>query len=102
MNVKSSRADWLLFIALGFIWGSSYLFIKIGVDAGLPPFTLIMARLFIGFCLLATVLIVAREPLPRERRMYAHLAVMGAISVALPFALITWAEQYAESSLAAT
>ena len=61
-----------------------------------------MARLFIGFCLLATVLIVAREPLPRERRMYAHLAVMGVISVALPFALITWAEQYAESSLAAT
>ena len=40
-----------------------------------------MARLFIGFCLLATVLIVAREPLPRERRMYAHLAVMGVISV---------------------
>ena len=98
----NSRTDWLLFIALGFIWGSSYLFIKIGVDAGLPPFTLIMARLFIGFCLLAAVVIAAREPLPRERRMYGHLAVMGAIGVAIPFALITWAEKYTESSLAAT
>src|SRR3954468_6606161 len=102
MTVKSSRNDWLLFLALGFVWGSSYLFIKIGVDAGLPPFTLILARLFLGFCLLAAVLLVAREPLPREPKMYAHLAVMGAISVAIPFSLITWAEQYTESSLAAT
>jgi len=102
MTVKSSRNDWLLFLALGFLWGSSYLFIKIGVDAGLPPFTLITARLFIGFCFLATVLIAAREPLPREPKMYGHLAVMGAISVAIPFSLITWAERYTESSLAAT
>src|SRR5688572_24812163 len=29
----SSRLDWLLFVLLGFFWGSSYLFIKIGVDA---------------------------------------------------------------------
>ena len=28
--------------------------------------------------------------------MYGHLAVMGAIGVAIPFALITWAEQYTE------
>src|SRR6476469_5434142 len=102
MNVKSSRTDWLLFIALGFLWGSSYLFIKIGVDAGLPPFTLITARLFIGFCFLATVLIEARDPLRREPKMYGHLAVMGAISVASPSSLITWAEQDTESSLAAT
>ena len=104
MTVKpsppNSRTDWLLFIALGFIWGSSYLFIKIGVDAGLPPFTLIMGRLLIGFTLLAVVVIAAREPLPREPRMWGHLAVMGAVSVALPFALITWAEQSVDSSLA--
>jgi drug/metabolite transporter (DMT)-like permease len=98
----NSRTDWLLFLALGFLWGSSYLFIKIGVDAGLGPFTLIMGRLFIGFCLLASVVIGAREPLPRERVMYAHLAVMGVINILIPFSLITWAEQTAESSLAAT
>ena len=51
--MKSSRNDWLLFLLLGFVWGSSYLFIKIGVDAGLTPFTLIMLRLFFGFLLLA-------------------------------------------------
>ena len=45
MDARSSRIDWLIFAALGFFWGSSYLFIKIGVDHGLEPFTLIMFRL---------------------------------------------------------
>ena len=92
--------DWLLFVLLGFLWGSSYLFIKIGVEAGLPPFTLVTLRLLIGFALLASVVAVAREPLPREPRMYAHLLVMGVVNIALPFALITWAEQSVDSTVA--
>ncbi len=98
---SSTRFDWILFILLGFFWGSSYLFIKIGVEAGLQPFTLVAARLFFGLLLLATVVALAREALPREPRMYGHLAVMGFFSVALPFMLITWAEQSVDSSLAA-
>ena len=98
---SSSRADWLLFILLGFLWGSSYLFIKIGVDAGLQPFTLVSLRLLIGLALLAAVVIIARESLPREPRIYGHLVVMGFFSVALPFMLITWAELSVDSSLAA-
>ncbi|MGH2445018.1 MAG: DMT family transporter [Candidatus Limnocylindria bacterium] len=97
----SSRLDWLLFVLLGFFWGSSYLFIKIGVDAGLQPFTLVSLRLLIGFALLAVVVAVAREALPRDPRTYGHLAILGLFSVALPFTLITFAEQSVDSSLAA-
>lgn len=97
----SSRLDWALFILLGFFWGSSYLFIKIGVDAGLQPFTLVSLRLLIGLVLLAVVVGMARESLPRDLRMYGHLVVLGLFSVALPFTLITWAEQSVDSSLAA-
>jgi len=100
MTARSSRLDWLLFLLLGFFWGSSYLFIKIGVDAGLPPFMLITLRLFIGFVLLASVVAIAREPLPREPRTYGHLIVMGAVNIAIPFSLITWAELTVESALA--
>jgi drug/metabolite transporter (DMT)-like permease len=102
MASRSSRIDWLIFLALGFFWGSSYLFIKIGVDAGLQPFTLIMFRLLIGFVVLATVVAIAREPLPREPRMYGHLFVMGVINIAIPFGLITFAERIPsiDSSLA--
>ena len=100
--MNSSRVDWLLFILLGFFWGSSYLFIKIGVDAGLEPFTLVSLRLLIGFLLLAGVVAALRVPLPREGRTYLHLVVLGFFSVALPFFLITWAEQSVDSALAAT
>jgi drug/metabolite transporter (DMT)-like permease len=99
---RSSRIDWLLFLALGFMWGSSYLFIKIGVEAGLTPFTLVALRLGIGFMLLATVVLVARESLPRDPRVYGHLIVMGAMNIAIPFSLITWAELSVTSALAAT
>ncbi len=101
MTSRGSRLDWLIFLALGFFWGSSYLFIKIGVDHGLQPFTLIMFRLLIGFALLASVVATARQPLPRDPRMYGHLFVMGVINIAIPFSLITYAEQTVDSSLAA-
>jgi drug/metabolite transporter (DMT)-like permease len=101
MASRGSRLDWLIFLALGFFWGSSYLFIKIGVDNGLQPFTLIMFRLLIGLVLLASVVRLAGEPLPRDPRMYGHLFVMGVINIAIPFSLITYAEQTVDSSLAA-
>ena len=97
---SSSRIDWLIFLALGFLWGSSYLFIRIGVQHGLEPFTLIMFRLLIGFLLLAVVVAAARERLPRDARTYGHLFVMGAVNIAIPFSLITFAEQSVDSSLA--
>jgi drug/metabolite transporter (DMT)-like permease len=97
----SGRLDWLLFVLLGFFWGSSYLFIRIGVEAGMRPFTLVTLRLVIGFLLLASVVIVARQRLPREPRTYGHLVIVAVLSVALPFSLISWAEQSVASSLAA-
>jgi len=98
---RTAQIDYLLFALLGFFWGSSYLFIKIGVEDGLTPFTLITFRLLIGFLLLLTVVLVARERIPPFGRIYGHLFVMGAINIAVPFSLITWAEQSVDSSVAA-
>ena len=100
MTTAGSRVDWLLFVVLGFLWGSSYMFIKIGVDAGLPPFTLVALRLLLGFALLAAVVAVAREHLPRDRTTYRHLLVMAVVNIVIPFTLITWAEQRVDSTLA--
>jgi drug/metabolite transporter (DMT)-like permease len=98
--VRSSRIDWLIFLALGCMWGSSYLFIKIAVD-DFGTFTLVALRLAVGAALLWTVVRLAGQRLPRERRMYGHLLVMGLLNIALPFLLITWAERTVESALAA-
>jgi drug/metabolite transporter (DMT)-like permease len=100
MNARSNRIDWLVFLALGFMWGSSYLFIKLAVD-DFGTFTLVALRLIVGALLLWSVVRIARQPLPRERRIYGHLLVMAVINITIPFLLITWAEQSVESSLAA-
>jgi len=99
VSSPTSRLNWLIFLALGFMWGSSYLWIKIGVET-LPPLTLVALRLFFGFFVVATVVAVARERLPRDPRTYGHLVVMAVINVVLPFTLITWGEQTIDSSLA--
>ena len=102
VNTTAARSNWLVFIALGFFWGSSYLFIKIGVDNGLTPFTLVTLRLLVGTILLGSVILVAREKLPRDPLMYAKIAILALFAIALPFVLITIAEQHTPSALAAT
>jgi len=97
---RPTRSDWLLLLALGFMWGTSYVFIKLGVQT-LETFTLIAFRLGIGFLVLATVVALAREPLPRNPWTYLHLVVMAVINIVIPFTLITFAEQSVESALAA-
>jgi drug/metabolite transporter (DMT)-like permease len=100
MIARPTRTDWLTLLALGFMWGTSYVFIKLGVQT-LPTFTLIAARLGIGLALLATVVAIAGERLPREPRIYGHLIVMSVVNIVLPFALITTAERSVDSALAA-
>jgi len=94
------QADWLLFIALGVIWGSSYLFIKIGVET-VTPLTLVALRLAIGAVVLGVVFRLAGGQLPRAPRTYVHLTVMAVLNIVVPFSLITWAELNVASSMAA-
>jgi drug/metabolite transporter (DMT)-like permease len=100
MAERASRTLWLLFLALGFMWGSSYLFIKLAVD-DFGTYTLVALRLAVGAVLLWGVVLLTRQPLPPASRIYGHLFVMGLVNIVIPFVLITWAEQTVDSSLAA-
>ena len=100
MSELTTRSQWLIFLALGFMWGSSYLFIKLAVD-DFGTFTLVALRLAVGAALLWVVLRVAGQKVPRERRIYGHLVVMAIVNIVIPFALITWAERSVDSSIAA-
>jgi drug/metabolite transporter (DMT)-like permease len=96
----NDRTNWLIFLALGFMWGSSYLFIKLAVD-DFGTFTLVALRLAVGAALLWIAVKLARQELPREPRIYGHLVVMAVVNIVIPFVLITWAEQSVDSSIAA-
>ncbi len=83
---------------LALMWGSSYLFIKIGVET-LPPLSLVLLRVLVGFAILVAAVAITRTPLPRDPGTIAHLAVLGAVNIAIPFWLIGWAEQHIDSGL---
>ena len=46
---------WLVFAALAFVWGSSYLFIKLGLEGGLRPLTLVTLRLWLAVAFLVVL-----------------------------------------------
>jgi drug/metabolite transporter (DMT)-like permease len=90
---------WIPFLTLGFLWGSSYLWIKIGLGS-LPPLTLIAGRLTLGASFLVVVVAIARQELPRRPMQYVHLLVMSIVNIVVPFVLISVGEQSIDSALA--
>jgi drug/metabolite transporter (DMT)-like permease len=92
-----SRLVWLLLCG---IWGSTWLFIKLGLS-DLPPFTFAGIR-FVIACAILFLLIAARGiPLPRQRRDWLLLGVTGLLTFSLNYGFVFWGEQYISSGLAA-
>jgi drug/metabolite transporter (DMT)-like permease len=92
--------DFVLLLALGAAWGASYLFIKVGIGE-IPPFTFVALRLLLGAIIMLVLLRVLGHPVPRTWRQWRGFAVMGFLSGAVPWSLISWGEQYISSGLAA-
>jgi drug/metabolite transporter (DMT)-like permease len=92
--------DWLAFITLGLIWGSSFLWIKIAVSE-ISPILLVAFRLLFGILASAVVVLVARPAFPKERKLWLALTLIGFTNNALPYVLISWGEQYIDSAVAA-
>jgi drug/metabolite transporter (DMT)-like permease len=90
----------VVFILLGMTWGSSFLWIKIGIEE-IPPSTLVAERVTLGALGMLVYLALSRQGLPRSLTALRPLAVLGLITTALPFFLITWGEQYIDSGTAA-
>lgn len=87
------------FLALAAIWGSSFLFIKVSVEA-LDPLQVAWARCAIGAAVLLAWLAATRERLPRDRGLWGHLFVAGILFCSVPFALFAWAETEVTSVVA--
>src|SRR5690348_14943408 len=85
-------------VGLAFIWGWSFVFIKVAVG-GMTPFTVAAGRLTLGA---TTLLIIGRhtgDRLPRDRIFWRNVAVAGVIGCAIPFTLLAWGEERITSAL---
>jgi drug/metabolite transporter (DMT)-like permease len=88
-----------LLLVLGAIWGSSYLFIRVGVR-DLSPAVLIEVRLLFAAPILVAFA-VRRYGWAALRRAWREGLVLGVMNAAVPFTLIAWGEKYVDSGTAA-
>src|SRR4029078_10683775 len=92
-----SRLVWLILCC---IWGSTWLFIKLGLR-DLPPLTFAGIRFVIAILIIFAIILVRRVPLPKRSRDWIFLAITGILSFSLNYGLVFWGEQYISSGLAA-
>src|SRR5574342_600035 len=79
---------WLVFLLLGTIWSSSFMWIKIAVQE-VGPITLVAFRALFGLLFGITVILIQRVPWPRTFKEWFPLLVVGLTNVAIPFFLIS-------------
>lgn len=91
--------DWALLAALVVLWGSNFMFIKLGV-ATVPPATLVAGRLVIGALILVAVVRALGYRFPAPGRIWLMYAAVAVVGNSLPFMLIAWGQRTIDSALA--
>lgn len=100
---RLSRAGLANLLIVYFVWGSTYLAIRIAVrpGAGIPPFTLGMARTLVGGGALLLWGFLRRGRQRITRRDLLVFAASGILMWTIANGMVIWAEQRIESGLAA-
>lgn len=93
-----SRKGLLLFGAMCVIWGIPYLFIRIAVSE-LSPATLVFLRAGIAALVLLPIALTRERNLGRLWTRWRALVAFAALEIALPWVLLSSAEQQISSSL---
>lgn len=87
--------EWSLLAAVALIWGSSFVFMAIGLDA-FEPGVITLARVALGAATVAAFR-KARAPIAREHR--GRIIVLGVVWIAIPLIIFPIAQQWIDSSI---
>jgi drug/metabolite transporter (DMT)-like permease len=90
----------LLYALLCFVWGSTWLVIKIGYG-GLGPFNVAALRFLMAGALFAPLIWVFGARWPRGREEWLLVSWVGLVMFAGDYGLIYWGEQFLDSGLTA-
>ncbi len=94
-NIKA----YLAWIAICIIWGTTYLFIRIGVET-FPPMLFAGFRWIIAGFIFIIILRLTGKTLPKKEELI-HIAIIGIALLGFGNGLVVVGEQYIESGLAA-
>jgi drug/metabolite transporter (DMT)-like permease len=90
----------IIWLILCLIWGTTWVFIKIGLE-DLPPITFAAARFVLALFILAFIIFFQKIPLPKTKRDWKLLALTGILQFSINYSLVFWSEKYISSGLAA-
>jgi drug/metabolite transporter (DMT)-like permease len=90
---------WIVFILLGLIWSTSFLWIKIGVRE-IGPMALVALRMLFGAITAFTIATLQKVIWPRDWKTWGVFAILGPTSLAIPVFLISWGERTIDSAVA--
>lgn len=90
---------WLVFLLLGAIWSSSFMWIKIAIQE-ISPITLVAFRVLFGLLFGVVVIYLQRVHWPHTLKEWTPLLVLGITNISIPFFLISWGEQSIDSAVA--
>jgi drug/metabolite transporter (DMT)-like permease len=102
MDANTHRPTWktlLAFAIIYFVWGSTFLAIRIGVRE-VPPFLLAAMRFLVAGVVLYGWAIARGERSPSGRQ-WASVSLLALLIFVLDYGLVFWAEQRVPSGLAA-
>ncbi len=94
------KRPFVVWLILCLIWGSTWLFIKLGLE-DLPPISFAGIRFVVAATILLIFLAVRRTPLPRARRDWWLILYTGLLSFSINYGAVFWGEQRISSGLAA-
>jgi drug/metabolite transporter (DMT)-like permease len=87
------------FVLLAATWGASFMFIKV-LDRHWPVLWVSLGRVALGAAALLLLVLVRRERLPSQRRVWLHCAVAALLFNAIPWTLFAYGEHHASSIVA--
>jgi drug/metabolite transporter (DMT)-like permease len=87
------------FVLLGAIWGCSFWWIKLGLQA-MSPVDVAFFRLAVGAATLLVIAVCTRTPLPHKLKTWGHLFVLAALLNSAPFTLFSYGETHISAVLA--
>ncbi|UWQ98513.1 DMT family transporter [Rhodobacteraceae bacterium S2214] len=100
MTTQPTPANWFSVAALGLIWGGTFMVVAIALE-GYGPLTVAAARTTLGSLALIGIMAAMRSPLPKfSGQLIKYLLVIGVMNTALPFAMLSWGQQYVPSAFA--
>ncbi len=100
MVQQPDHRDWSGIAALGLIWGATFMVVAIALE-GYGPITVATARTTLGAVTLLLLMRITRRKMPAmSAQLWWFVTVIGVLSTALPFVLLSWGQQYVPSAFA--